>query len=266
MTGCSTRRAASAGSAISAGSTRRCSATTASIRARAPMPPRSQHDRSAECRSSAGCEHRTEPAWCAASWRRRPPPTSAATPGRSTRASSAKLSVPIWPSVASRREAVAGTRACFRGPARSARPPWPRSARPDRRRSPPGCSALDDARLRQSERRDLLRGIVLANGSRDLGYAWLRQNLDALAKSSGGIFFAADASDAAQLLLARQGGGIHPRLAPSAAGKFRRARARPDDRAGPQLRQAAAGEGSTDRGRLRFSQMTDAFSQSADAG
>ncbi|MEO6091938.1 MAG: M1 family metallopeptidase [Novosphingobium sp.] len=50
--------------------------------------------------------------------------------------------------------------------------------------------ALSDARLRQSEKRDLLRDIILASGSRDYGYAWLRQHLDALAAGSSGIFFA----------------------------------------------------------------------------
>jgi aminopeptidase N len=50
---------------------------------------------------------------------------------------------------------------------------------------------LDDPRLRASEKRDLMRGVILSAGTRDLGYAYLHRNLDALTGGAGGIFFTA---------------------------------------------------------------------------
>jgi hypothetical protein len=51
--------------------------------------------------------------------------------------------------------------------------------------------ALDDARLRPSEQRDLLRGVILTPATRDIGYDWLRAHLDELTSGAGGIFYAA---------------------------------------------------------------------------
>ncbi|MFA7603595.1 MAG: M1 family metallopeptidase [Novosphingobium sp.] len=50
---------------------------------------------------------------------------------------------------------------------------------------------LDDPRLRPSEKRDLLRGVILTAATREVGYAWLRAHLDELTSGAGGIFFAA---------------------------------------------------------------------------
>jgi aminopeptidase N len=50
---------------------------------------------------------------------------------------------------------------------------------------------LDDPRLRASEKRDLMRGVILSSGTRDLGYAYLHKHLDALTSGAGGIFFTA---------------------------------------------------------------------------
>lgn len=50
---------------------------------------------------------------------------------------------------------------------------------------------LDDPRLRPSEKRDLLRGVILTPATREVGYAWLRAHLDELTSGTGGIFFAA---------------------------------------------------------------------------
>lgn len=50
---------------------------------------------------------------------------------------------------------------------------------------------LKDQRLRASEQRDLLRGVVMTAATRDVGYAWMRAHLDELTTGAGGIFFAA---------------------------------------------------------------------------
>jgi aminopeptidase N len=52
-------------------------------------------------------------------------------------------------------------------------------------------NGLEDPRLRASEKRDLLRGIILNTATREIGYAWLRAHLDELSSGAGGIFFAA---------------------------------------------------------------------------
>lgn len=51
--------------------------------------------------------------------------------------------------------------------------------------------AFDDARLRPSEKRDLLSGVMQTNSTRELGYAWVKKNLDKLLDGGGGIFYAA---------------------------------------------------------------------------
>jgi aminopeptidase N len=50
---------------------------------------------------------------------------------------------------------------------------------------------LNDPRLRPSEQRDLLRGVILTAATREIGYAWLTAHLDALSSGAAGIFFAA---------------------------------------------------------------------------
>jgi aminopeptidase N len=50
---------------------------------------------------------------------------------------------------------------------------------------------LDDPRLRPSEKRDLMRGIIQTTATREAGYAYLRANLDELTSGTAGIFFAA---------------------------------------------------------------------------
>jgi hypothetical protein len=50
---------------------------------------------------------------------------------------------------------------------------------------------LKDPRLRTSEQRDLLRGVILTRATREIGYAWLQAHLNELTTGSGGIFFAA---------------------------------------------------------------------------
>jgi hypothetical protein len=52
-------------------------------------------------------------------------------------------------------------------------------------------NGLKDQRLRASEQRDLLRGVILTAATREIGYAWLRAHLDELTTGAGGIFFAA---------------------------------------------------------------------------
>jgi len=49
---------------------------------------------------------------------------------------------------------------------------------------------LKDPRLRPTERRGLLGGIMQRSATRDYGYGWLKANLDALMQG-GGIFFTA---------------------------------------------------------------------------
>lgn len=48
-----------------------------------------------------------------------------------------------------------------------------------------------DGRLRRSERQSMIGGVVTSRGTRELGFAWLRTNYDALSASGGGIFFTA---------------------------------------------------------------------------
>jgi hypothetical protein len=50
---------------------------------------------------------------------------------------------------------------------------------------------LKDPRLRASEQRDLLRGVILNGATREVGYAWLHAHLYELTTGAGGIFFAA---------------------------------------------------------------------------
>ena len=50
-------------------------------------------------------------------------------------------------------------------------------------------SATDD-RLRRSERQGLITGVIGTGATRQLGYAWLKANFDALMGSGSGIFFA----------------------------------------------------------------------------
>ncbi len=52
-------------------------------------------------------------------------------------------------------------------------------------------SEWQDERLRVSERRQLLRGIMGMRATRETGYRWLREHLDALTSGDQGIFFAA---------------------------------------------------------------------------
>ena len=49
---------------------------------------------------------------------------------------------------------------------------------------------LDDPALREDERRDILRAVIAAHATRDLGYQWLMRHLDLMSASSIGIFFA----------------------------------------------------------------------------
>jgi aminopeptidase N len=48
-----------------------------------------------------------------------------------------------------------------------------------------------DKRLRKSEQRGLLRGVLSIKATRDIGYRWLQDNLDKLIGGSDGIFFGA---------------------------------------------------------------------------
>ena len=48
-----------------------------------------------------------------------------------------------------------------------------------------------DARLRKSERLDLIRSVIATRDSRELGFAWLKAHFDELTASGGGIFFTA---------------------------------------------------------------------------
>jgi len=50
---------------------------------------------------------------------------------------------------------------------------------------------VKDPRLRASERLNLVRGIIGAEGTREFGYQWMTAHLDELLGGSGGIFFAA---------------------------------------------------------------------------
>jgi hypothetical protein len=47
-----------------------------------------------------------------------------------------------------------------------------------------------DPRLRPSEQRGLLGSIILTGRTRDIGYRWLKANLDRLTAGGDGIFFA----------------------------------------------------------------------------
>lgn len=46
-----------------------------------------------------------------------------------------------------------------------------------------------DARLRPSERRDLLRALITTETTRELGWAWMKEHLPELLDGTGGIFF-----------------------------------------------------------------------------
>ena len=48
----------------------------------------------------------------------------------------------------------------------------------------------NDPKLRPSERLSLIRGVVANPATRDMGYEWMKANLDKLLNGSGGIFFA----------------------------------------------------------------------------
>ncbi len=48
-----------------------------------------------------------------------------------------------------------------------------------------------DTRLRRSEKRDLLRGIMAIRATRETGYSWLKAHLDELTSGDGGIFYTA---------------------------------------------------------------------------
>lgn len=50
---------------------------------------------------------------------------------------------------------------------------------------------FSDDRLRPAEKRDFLPWILTNGGTRDLGYAWMRRNLDTLLSGGGGVFYAA---------------------------------------------------------------------------
>ncbi|MBW8755633.1 MAG: M1 family metallopeptidase [Sphingomonadales bacterium] len=52
-------------------------------------------------------------------------------------------------------------------------------------------NGLADPRLRASEKRGLLRGVILTAATREMGYGYLRAHLDELTSGAGGIFFAA---------------------------------------------------------------------------
>jgi hypothetical protein len=47
-----------------------------------------------------------------------------------------------------------------------------------------------DQRLRPSERLSMIRGVVANPMTRDMGYEWMKANLDQLLGGTGGIFFA----------------------------------------------------------------------------
>ncbi|MFC0590073.1 M1 family metallopeptidase [Novosphingobium aquiterrae] len=49
---------------------------------------------------------------------------------------------------------------------------------------------FQDKRLRPNERLSLIGGVVRTSETRDIGFAWLKSNFDALMNSGGGIFFA----------------------------------------------------------------------------
>ena len=48
-----------------------------------------------------------------------------------------------------------------------------------------------DSRLRRSEQRDLLRGIMANRATRETGYVWMKAHLDELTAGDGGIFYTA---------------------------------------------------------------------------
>ncbi len=48
-----------------------------------------------------------------------------------------------------------------------------------------------DDRLRKSERLGLVRSVIMAGGTRDMGFDWLKANYDQLSRGGGGIFFSA---------------------------------------------------------------------------
>lgn len=50
---------------------------------------------------------------------------------------------------------------------------------------------VKDSRLRTSERLNVIRGIIAAEGTREFGYGWMSAHLDELLGGGGGIFFAA---------------------------------------------------------------------------
>jgi len=50
---------------------------------------------------------------------------------------------------------------------------------------------FSDSRLRNSERLNLIRGVIGDRGTRDMGFDWLKQHFDELAGGGGGIFFTA---------------------------------------------------------------------------
>ena len=51
-------------------------------------------------------------------------------------------------------------------------------------------AGIKDERLRTSEWQGLIRGVVAAGGTRDMGFDWLKAHYDSFAQSGGGIFFA----------------------------------------------------------------------------
>ena len=66
-----------------------------------------------------------------------------------------------------------------------------------------------DERLRLSEKRNLLRGIMAIRATRETGYRWLRAHLDELTSGTEGIFFTARLPQiAGRLLLAGKGAGV----------------------------------------------------------
>ncbi len=50
---------------------------------------------------------------------------------------------------------------------------------------------LDDPRVRANERQSFLGGVMARDATRDIGYRWMMDNLDALTAGGNGIFFAA---------------------------------------------------------------------------
>jgi hypothetical protein len=48
-----------------------------------------------------------------------------------------------------------------------------------------------DSRLRRSEQRDLLRGIMANRATRETGYVWMKAHLGELTAGDGGIFYTA---------------------------------------------------------------------------